>query len=448
MPTALTIFLALVAGLVSVAGLILSIAAYRRASLGRLESQHAKLNERLASSTIQAEIDEVVMFLKCLERRRRRTALRIADLDEAFGPWFFPMVHGPHGVDPFLGHREFATVKSLYRAWSHYGRKHDPESRQFGSAAAKRWARQTNEQRAKTRILWHHEVQNTGSTLFFWRLRFEPSYDQDRILKSLDAICEDFGVTSYVAYELLGPHDILLRAWMSDPHKDSAVTLTPAERGSLGSRCSCIEHMTQRLCEHTTEESNSYFEVEKIYRHWWWMPRLGSEERKPKPGFQRDLDDLNVRKEVERVVNDYNTGEISRLGLWRSSVWWRYRRKNIVRRRRLHGGIKFATVVRAKPGHAAPAHSDREHPIFYAVKRARWIRDRSVYAGKGFRQENLGEAQFLILGRVRAINFGRIRKRVIKPILKDPISNDYAPPLTYVATGPDTMRRTLRDGLA
>lgn len=446
MPTALTILLGLAGAGVGVATLALKIGATRDRWLDDLGDRHAALKERLTDSTIQAEVNDVVEFLKAIEKRRGKIILRVARIDERFGDWFFDTAHGLHGVDPFLEHKDFATVKSLYRAWARHWRKGN--NRNLNTSAATRWARHTNRQRSKTRILWHHKIQELDSTLFFWRLRFEPSYNQHKILHSLHVICEDFDVTSYVAYELLGPHDVLLRAWLSGPDESSNVDIAQSEPDH-GVHPSRIDHMTQRLSWHTTDDSNDYFRVEKIYRHWWWMSRrrsLKASPQEPDEDFEFELKKPSAATRAQTLVNDYNAGTISRRHLWRSYVWWRYRSKGLVRRRRLHGGIKFATIVRAKPDHEPPVHGSK-HPIVVAIKNARYIRDRSLYAGVGFHQSELGPAKFLILGRVRGFHFGRLRKHVIDPILEHQISKDYAPPLTYIATGPDTMRQTFQDGI-
>jgi hypothetical protein len=450
MPTALTILLGLAGAGVAAATLALKVGATRDRWLDELGDQHAALKERLTDSTIQAEVNATVAFLKAIEKRRGKIVLRTAAIDERFGDWFFDTAHGLHGVDPFLEHKDFATVKSLYRAWASHWRKDTQKDIALNaSLAARRWARHTNRQRSKTRILWHHKIQELDSTLFFWRLRFEPSYNQDKILQSLHVICEDFNVTSYVAYELLGPHDILMRAWLSDPEKASAVEVTESEEELIGPQPTRITHMTQRLSWHTTDDSNDYFRVETIYRHWWWVSRrlsLKATEREPNEEFEFELKKPSAATRAQTLVNGYNAGTISRRRLWRSYVWWQYRSKGLVRRRRLHGGIKFATIVRAKPKHEPPVHESK-HPIVVAIKNARYIRDRSLYACVGFHQNELGPAQFLILGRVRGFHFGRLRKHVIDPILEPQISKDYAPPLTYIATGPDTMRQTFQDGI-
>jgi hypothetical protein len=112
----------------------------------------------------------------------------------------------------------------------------------------------------------------------------------------------------------------------------------------------------------------------------------------------------------------------------------------------MRDGIKFATIVRANP--ATTSREDIGDHIMGIVNKASHIRDRSLYEGEGFDEEDKGVAHFLILGRVEPRRFSMIRDQIIEPLVETPaIIEHYTPPLTYIATGPEVTRRTYQDGI-
>jgi serine/threonine protein kinase len=68
---------------------------------------------------------------------------------------------------------------------------------------------------SEARVLWHHNVHiDLEEQLYFWRLAFYPTYRMGQVKTALHRILNDQGVKSAVAYELFGPHDLLLRVWL------------------------------------------------------------------------------------------------------------------------------------------------------------------------------------------------------------------------------------------
>jgi hypothetical protein len=405
------------------------------------------------------QLAPLVTFLTSLDEcRLSRGKPKLDRLNTSFGQWFFETVHNPAAVQLVLDTKSFASIGPLYSAWCKLRIKNDEPI--FETSVARKWARHTRASKAKKRILWNHEIHEHprlgDATLVFWRLHFEPSYNKHEILHSVETICEEFDVTSYVIYELLGPHDLLLRLWLRHPDQpfQSSPLLVPrrafiaAKFKSLRPSPSRLVRMTEMLGETTTD--CDYFRVSRIWRHWWWDGLWWTRTRPSRVlehGFAADLLDSNEKKAaVVRLVNLYNDGSISFWRVLREPAWWLYKYKRFVRRRKLADGIKFATVVR--PNRKDHIRSeDTAQLIERVVRKARWVADRSLYEGTGF-DKGQGPAQFVILGRVEHRRFKNIRKEIISPIVaKQEIVMHYAPTLTYVATGPETMRQTYQDGV-
>jgi hypothetical protein len=432
--------------------------ASREARLSELRRDRDQLPDLIDEEAItKPDLKRLVSFLETLDECRAKRTLRLPEIDRAFGQWFFETAHSHAGLELILDDDYIRRIGLLYQRWLRFRLRHHRD--QFDSAVARRWARHTKTHHAKGRVLWHHEIQEHptlgDAALVFWRLGFRPSYNRQTILHSIEEICEAFQVSSYVAYELLGPHDILLRLWLSHPGDISDVHDPLLDEPGKPSRQpqKRIDDITRRLSAHITETTSDYFLVTEVHRHWWWCKsrwwRRRADPDRLKPGFANEISkDVKGKQAVQDLVNLYNDGTRSWLHLWRSREWRRYRRKGFVRHHRLHGGIKFATIVRPKDSQGFVHVDDGEHPVATAVRDATRVKDRSLYEGSGFNFLGLGAAQFLILGRVPGYRFGRLRTEIIEPIVKDtPIARSYAPTLTYVATGPETMRQTYRDGV-
>ncbi len=68
--------------------------------------------------------------------------------------------------------------------------------------------------------IWHYDVHRTWAheSLHYFRLGFAPTYDQSRIVKTLERFLLDNGISSYRRYEIYGATDLILRVWLPPPH--------------------------------------------------------------------------------------------------------------------------------------------------------------------------------------------------------------------------------------
>jgi hypothetical protein len=65
-------------------------------------------------------------------------------------------------------------------------------------------------------LLWDDDVheRHEASLLYFWRLSFGVYYDREYIFAQLREFYANFEIPSFVAYQILGDYDLLLRLWI------------------------------------------------------------------------------------------------------------------------------------------------------------------------------------------------------------------------------------------
>ena len=121
-------------------------------------------------------------------------------------------------------------------------------------------------QRPEPAYVLHHEIQDDwgNSRLKFWRVSFDPVYEEAQIFKAVTGVLEEFGLTSFVIYEVLGIFDLLIRAWIPRTVDTSDVD----------------EGLEMALREFSLKELQRN-DVDDIVRHWIWTDPGSNEMRSP-----------------------------------------------------------------------------------------------------------------------------------------------------------------------
>jgi hypothetical protein len=415
--------------------------------------------ERTTGHIVPDDFARLVTFLTRLGDRCHAGEVKLSEIDRRFGEWFFAILHSAVGVKVVREARSFNKLTTLYAEWYEYRVRHKERIVSTDTFAAQRWAVHTRAHTNKGRILWHHALHEEvgGAALVFWRLRFEPSYNSREILDFIETVCEDFNVDSYVVYELLGPHDLLLRCWLSQaddiiPASRAGQSAQLADLNDMNSSWTRIELMNYELKnrpEGATERCD-YFLVDQIRRHWWWHDRHFWSRRKPERTLSESavakVKTCKAKESVTQLVDQYNAGKIGLRSVLLNKAARRYLKNRYIRWRPLRNGIKFATIIRVKDNNLSAYEEARQY-IDNLLDEATGVSDRSLYEGRGFDDEKRDRpAHFLILGRVSSRRFEAIRKEIIEPVVAtDAIAEHCTPTLTYVATGPEVMRRTYKD---
>ena len=228
---------------------------------------------------------------------------------------------------------------------------------------------------------WHPSLHMSWADerLYFWRMAFSPTYDRAKVKTLLDSSMAAHGVSSFAIYELFGGgYDILLRVWLSSPHRELEDGLHHALR----------EYAVVMQA----------FSVTDIVTHWPWAD--------PKTGRLTKVSPEHLK---QRLPDD----EIAALatGKLRKEQRQHYIAEKLIAdtpsvTRSRH--IKFVTVVSAH-------HQPMSH---YAVARfqdgllgvltaASGVTEKSLYAGLGF-------GQYLLMGRVK--DYYDINAQIAEPI--------------------------------
>lgn len=114
-----------------------------------------------------------------------------------------------------------------------------------------------------------------GAKLVFWRMAFEPTYDDELIRRTLEDALEDIGILTYALYDIFGEWDVVGRIWV--PYGYSPLQVDRALREAFRSVGLFFK--------------SDYFEVDETYFHWIWFdcggqaPHLKRETLKPPPGY-------------------------------------------------------------------------------------------------------------------------------------------------------------------
>jgi uncharacterized protein with GYD domain len=228
---------------------------------------------------------------------------------------------------------------------------------------------------------WHQDVHEHWGHETFWFsfLAFEPVYKRDSALKSVKAQLNEFGVRSYVIYELSGQYDMLVRAWVPN---------------SINNYDDLIESLPQA-------GSTFSVEVKEIVHHWVWQQTersnigemLGpAENLRIRPPIARELELLNG---VQARLADSENREIE-LSRQERETLGDFKRRWLITEPPYESGIKFIVQVkvdeRRQSLHQRQALREQICETLDEAQGIIW--DRSLYFCRG-------HIQFILLGRVR-----------------------------------------------
>ncbi len=259
-------------------------------------------------------------------------------------------------------------------------------------------------------IVWNYAVHEARQEqLFFWRLGFYPSFISNDVVKAVDEVIAECGVTSVVLYELFGVHDLLLRVWIP--------ASCPVDNFRLA--------LLDRLSKHYLKTCDPFI-VNHAVRHW--LFPNGS----PKKDDVKNL----TQSKVEAVeAGRASSAEVTEL-----------RHANLVAHfPKNHDSptdadqsplppIKFAVIVVGEPRLGVRQLDQFEETVTEALDEAEGLDQRSLYAGFGF-------GHFLILGAVRPENFYMIDEELITGLNRAHIQQVYdSRTYTYISG----VRRYLR----
>ena len=272
--------------------------------------------------------------------------------------------------------------------------------------------------------IWHHRVhEETGESLYFWRLAFSPVYIRDSALAGLKAALARCKVRSVALYELLGPFDMLVRVWLP--------------KGREAEEFQRV--LDEELRPHGLDMLES-FAVEYVVRHW-----AFSGKRVAEPDAQsthellrdksriRDLEDGQLDfKGVQALIDDHLVAVP------------KYKNRE-------RPGIKFAIIV---TGNSATASREIgrvsglkiESPILVGEERHRFeervtkvvadaksLGDRSLYAGNGF-------GHFVILGRTPNKHFHDIHSQLVTQLGAAPLREQFSVSTVTLISGQRGLR--------
>lgn len=233
------------------------------------------------------------------------------------------------------------------------------------------------------KLIWHHRVHEAWgeSRLCVWRLKFNPTYDRDRIRAALFSTFAVMGVTSYAIYELLGYYDLLMRIWLPN-----AVSLPRME-----------EEVGNALIDLAYEDSE-YFEVSSIVRHWVWA----TDEPETPMSFPNP-NDLLVKPTTPLLVriNRYVNGDLmhDELTADEQELVQSLQSKSLLTALEPSNGIKYVIVI--KRSIAAGSRQARRNLLAEIAKacdgvRAKYGSEISLYDGN---------IEYLVIGRFPYADF-------------------------------------------
>jgi hypothetical protein len=214
--------------------------------------------------------------------------------------------------------------------------------------------------RAAPAFQWHPDVHLNwgGEHLYFWRLSFYPGFDSSAIAEALTELLEETGVRSYAAREMIGPVDIILRAWLPMSMSE------PDFRKLLADR---LQDVDLSLVDS--------FDVTNVKHQWNWSK-----------GVPRRLHDFDLLRGLDHEALEA-TGMASdpRDALERSGLIMRTARDK---------GITFAMAVEGEVETLQPAERRRLASMLIGVaESSEKAAEQTLYEGTGF-------AAYLLLGRI------------------------------------------------
>jgi hypothetical protein len=241
-----------------------------------------------------------------------------------------------------------------------------------------------------TELQWHPSIHEEWAKekLHFWRLAFSPTYDREHIVAGIRSALALQGATAFTLYELFaGGFDVFMRVWL------------PTSQGAFES------DLHDALPQYAIV--SQAFSVGRIILHWPWETTPGALDVRPVSAraLKHPLPDSEIIEINERRLTAAKRKE--------------YEKLNYISRLTRAEGVKFFTVVSAPiQGLTRYAAQKFEGKIIEVLRRARGIREKSMYAGQGF-------GQYLLMG--RAADYFDIERELTTPL------NNSADPAVYGA---------------
>lgn len=244
------------------------------------------------------------------------------------------------------------------------------------------------------RLHWHSRVHKDWGKerLYFWRLRFRPTYMRDDLQRALRELLAEARIGSYMVYEVFGDFDLLIRLWLPS-------TIAAQEFSDL---------LEERLGPLDLDDHDN-FEVDSILRHWVW-----GEGDPVGPSDARMLEPPLSDEQIAEV----NGGQPSR------ALLDHLREQHLVKDVNPSDGIKFAMTITTPVKGLPPEHRRRAQTrLKEIVDAAGDIHERSLYYGHGL-------GVFVILGRVAHRHFDALRAQLADPIARQ-LGNEWIGARTY-----------------
>ncbi len=230
-------------------------------------------------------------------------------------------------------------------------------------------------------VKWHPHLRQrwAGESLVFWRLSLR-AYRRPDSLQGIREAMHRAGVRAWSVYELFGPFDLMVRAWIPAGSIESDV------------RAGLLSEFGARV------DLADGFGVNRVVSDWRWAARDGSLERPSPELLSRGL----PASDVERL----NRGD-------QDLDFKRYEALNLVRRPPKASGIGFFVALGFE-GNALLRSGTRqgvEQGIVEVVNRAsrEGVSHLSIYEGSGF-------ADFLVHGSVLPRDFSSLYPVLIQPL--------------------------------
>jgi serine/threonine protein kinase len=243
-------------------------------------------------------------------------------------------------------------------------------------------------------MLWHHTVHRAhGERLYFWRLTFAPTYQREAVRQNMLKVFSEFGIKSAVCYELFGPYDLLIRAWL------------PGEHDLANFQDVLIARLSETdliMCDP--------FVVYRPVRHWLFPPENGKMPDPDPADFAELGDEIEAiesaavgEKRLKELAKQHVIGDLERSSEKTDED---------------DPGIKFAVAVGGDPRLTTAQSRQFEATLTQIIDDALSIEQRSLYAGAGF-------GHFLILGRVNKAVFYELGEKLLDKINQAHIHSDY-----------------------
>jgi schlafen family protein len=253
----------------------------------------------------------------------------------------------------------------------------------------------------RPRLQWNPRVHlDWGKErLYFWRLAL-PTYNRNRVLPVLRRVLQDFDVNSYACYEMMGLHDLIIKAWLPAAH--SQADFRNALRSEFNPRTLDV------------------FYADAPVRHWPW----GDSDRPIEPRATLLSDGL-----AEDEIMQINSGRLTR------DQFRRYEAAKLIVRVSRSPGIKFVVAVATHGAESLTedAFDELQHRLCTILDKAQSVREKSLYVGTGF-------SKFILMGRLQYSKFHKLAEEITDTINSDVMPAAYgARTYTYVSNLPDLL---------